>query len=244
MKDESTRKDFLIIGLGAFGTHLANAMLEQGVSLVLMDTDEEKLRPFKEIERCTLRVANAAEEGTLDNVIEESQIEYAVVCIGENITASILISLLLKERNILNIYARANTEEHTAILRLIGVTEIIRPELETAQRWARTLVNRGELVVSYQELSSEYVVVEMNATTELFYSTLEELDLRQRYQLNVVGIRRRKETLDDDFRPHFVDELLIPPDPKHKFEEGDRLIVAGKTENVQKFKEYLLKKHS
>ncbi|URA11073.1 potassium channel family protein [Thermospira aquatica] len=242
MRDEMMRQDFLIIGVGTFGNHLAQALLTQGVSLLLIDVNEKNLEPFKERENCAVRICDATQEEALRQVIEDSQIEYAVICIGENITASILIALLLKNNNILNIYARANTPEHAAILRLIGVTEIIQPELETAQKWARTLVNQGELVVSYQELSQDYVVVELSATSPLMYRSIEELDLRQKFHLNIVGIRHREESLTENFTPVFSDVLYIPPDPKYMFHEGDRLIVAGKINDINKFKDFLLGK--
>jgi|GEM_PF-68005 trk system potassium uptake protein TrkA len=242
IKEEKQQGNFLIIGLGTFGTHLAEAMLRQEMSLVLVDTQESHLVAFKDNPSCILRVGDATNESLLEDILEESLIEYAVVCIGENLTASILTSLILKNHNVLHIYARANTPQHAEILRRIGVTEIIQPELETAQKWARNLINRGELIVSYQELSDEYVVVEMAATTPLIYTSLEEQDLRRRFHLNVVGIRSRRETLDEKFQAQFNEFLRIPPDPNYVFQEGDRIIVAGRDADIQRFKDYLLGK--
>ncbi|NPV38237.1 MAG: TrkA family potassium uptake protein [Brevinematales bacterium] len=244
MRETESKRDFLVIGLGRFGTHLAENLIAQGVPVVLLDKEEKNLRAFREKPNCFLKICDATKEEELANVIEDSQIQSAVVCIGEDITASVLIALILKNHNVLNIYARANTREHAEILRLLGVTEIIEPEKETAQKWARTLVNQGELIVSYQELSNEYVVVEVAATTPIMYMTIEELDLRQKFHLNIVGIRHRYGELDEHFSPRFSEVLSVPPDPKYAIQEGDRLIVAGKDEHIQRFKDFLLGKSS
>lgn len=244
MPETKNKRDFLIIGLGRFGTHLAENLIMQGVPVILLDKREENLQPFKEKPNCSLKVCDATKEEELANILEDSQIQSAVVCIGEDITSSVLIALILKNHNVLNIYGRANTREHAAILRLLGVTEIIEPEKETAQKWARALINQGELIVSYQELSNEYVVVEMAATTSITYTSIEELDLRQRFHLNIVGIRHRYGDLDENFSPIFSETLSVPPDPKYIIQEGDRLILAGRDEHIQRFKDFLLGKSS
>jgi len=245
MKETERKRDFLVIGLGRFGSHLAETLMSYGVSVMLLDNNPKNLEPFQQRPNCGHRICDATKEEELARVLEDSEIQSAVICIGENITASVLIALLLKNHNVLHIYARANTREHAEILRLLGVAEIIEPERETAQKWARTLVNQGDLIVSYQDLSDNHVLVEMTATGWIVNSTVENLNLRRDFKLNIVGIRRRIEQIDEfeNYSAKIEEELQIPPDPQYKIQGGDRLILAGRDEHIQRFKESLLKEN-
>lgn len=163
-------------------------------------------------------VANAQDEMTLRS-LGIRNFDHVVVAIGEDIQASILVTLMVKEMGVPNVLAKAVNEYHARVLDKIGADMVVHPERDMGIRIAHKLVSRN--ILDYIELSSEFSLAEVRVTNPKFYNkTLAELNFRQRFGLTVVAIRRSKT------------EVIASPDASEIVRENDNLLVIGDTADV------------
>ncbi len=234
------KSQFAVLGLGTFGINVVQSLLEEGADVIAIDKVRENVEKIKDrlISSYVLDATNeeALREIGIDNV------DCAIVCMGTDMIASILVTLILKKFKIPKILARANTEEHAEVLRLIGVTEVIQPEVETAKKVARKLVGTSGYLLSFEQISKEHAIVEIRVTKRIAGMTLSEIDFRKNFKINVIAIKRIAEKLDDEFRAVNEYEINEVPDPGNPLEEDDILIVIGKIDNINKLHNYLIGK--
>ncbi len=231
---------FLVIGLGTFGTNVAISLIEEGAEVIVIDNNKENVEKLKE-KILNIYTADSTDEEALKDIGIED-VDCAIVCMGVDMISSILTTLLLKKFKIPKIYARANTKEHAEILKLIGVTDVIEPEVETAKKFAQKIAATGGYLLSYEEISDEHVIVEMKVTKRIEGKTLSELDFRKNFRINVIAIKRLTEKLDDEFRAITDYEINEVPNPDEPLNENDILIVIGRKDNITKFHNYLIGK--
>jgi trk system potassium uptake protein TrkA len=232
------KSQFAVIGLGTFGTNVALSLIENGVEVIAVDKEKENIEKLKE-KPIVVYALDATKEDALKEIGIE-QVDCAIVCMGVDMIASILVTLLLKKFKIPKILARANTEEHAEILRLIGVTEVIEPEVETAKKLVKRLVSSFGYLLSFEQISKEHAIVEIRVTKKIADRTLAEVDFRKRFKLNVIAIKRLVERLDSDFRAINEYEINEVPDPNTPLNEDDILVIIGKIENINRLHNYLL----
>jgi len=234
------KSQFAVLGLGTFGTNVVLSLLEEGADVIAIDKVKDNVERMKD-KLLSVYSLDATNEDALRDVGIES-VDCAVVCMGSDMVASILVTLILKKFKIPKILARANTEEHAEVLRLIGVTEVIQPEVETAKKIAKKLVGTSGYLLSFEQISKDHAIVEIKVTKKIVGMSLTEIDFRKNFKINVIAIKRMSEVLDDDFRA--VNEYIINevPDPSSPLEENDILIVIGKIENINKLHNYLIGK--
>ncbi len=233
-------KQFLVIGLGTFGTNVALSLVEEGVEVIAIDNNKENVDRLKD-KLLNIYYADSTNEDALRNIGIES-VDCAIVCMGTDMIASILTTLLLKKLKVPRVYARANTIEHTEILRMIGVTEVIQPEVETARKVAKKLAGSGGYLISYEEISKSHAIVELKVTGKIDGKTLSELDFRKNFKINVIAVKRLTEKLDEEFRALNEYEINEVPDPNEPLSENDILIIIGKNENIRRLHDYLIGK--
>jgi trk system potassium uptake protein TrkA len=208
-------KTFGVIGLGRFGYHVARTLAQGGAEVIACDVDEEKVREISEYVSLAYVLdatdAKALKESGIANV------DTAVVSIGENIEASILIVVQLKELGVKEVVAKAITPLHGKVLEKLGVDRVVYPEKEMAIRVAHSLL-AGEFIEEIP-IGEKHSLFELKAFDFMLGKTLRDLDVRKRFGVSVLAIKRGE-------------NLIINPMGDEKILPGDILVVLGTTEQL------------
>lgn len=215
------KKQFAVFGLGRFGGSLVKEFHELGIEVLAIDKSEEKVQQYAAYATHAVR-ANAIDE-TILKQLGVRNVDHAFVSFGDDIEASILTSLILKELGIPQVWAKAQNDYHQKVLDKIGVNRVIHPERDMAKRIAHHIIS--EKMIDYIELSREYSMVEVVATKKLCNKTLLDLDIRSKYGCNIVGIQRGE-------------EIFVSPGAEEKITLGDVLLIIGKNKDIVDFEEY------
>jgi trk system potassium uptake protein TrkA len=218
-----------IFGLGQFGTSIAEALTNQGAEVMAFDTDPERVEAIKD--RVAMAVVLDSTDERALRAVGLDQVQVAVVTMGEDIEANILTSALLKQLGIPRILARATTPTQERILRAVGVNKTINLDREMGEAVAATLA-AGD-VHRFFTLATGHSLVEIDVPEALLGRTVEQAQLRQRYSVNIIAIKRRKPDVDDRGRRTFREKIDLVPKPTDTFNEGDVLILAGENEHIQ-----------
>ena len=234
------KTQYAVLGLGVFGLNLCYSLIEEGAEVIAVDRDRPLVEKLRDKPVVSFVLDSTNEDSLLESGVNE--VDCAIVCIGNDLVASILTTLLLKKFKIPKIMARANTEEHAQILKLIGVNEVIQPEVETGKKLASRLVSLSGYMVSYEQVSREHAIVELKVSKKIANLSLAEVDFRKNFRINVIAVKSMVERLDDQFRSINDFEINEVPDPALPLRENDILIVIGKMDNIQKLHNYLLGK--
>ena len=173
---------YIIIGLGNFGASLAEKLTLQGNEVIGIDTRMNKVDALKEKVSHTICM-DATDEFTVSG-LPLKDTDVVVVAIGEDQGANIMVTALLKNLYVKRLISRAINPLHEKVLMAIGVDEIVHPEEETAERWAKKLCLTG--VVNSFELSDDYSIVEINLPPEYEGKTITEVGIRKKYNLLVL----------------------------------------------------------
>lgn len=205
-------KQFLVIGLGRFGTSIAETLYAAGESVLAIDSDGGL-------------VQEAINNNTLDNVVEAdatdektlrdlgvNNFDVAFVCIGSNIQASILITLTLKELGVKRVIAKAVSSPHGKVLAKIGADEIVYPENFMGIRVAHAEMT--PTIIEHLKFSDEFLIVEVQAPSSFNNKSLIDIELRKKYKANVIAIRKANGVED------------VSPSAYSIIEEGDTLVVV------------------
>ncbi len=212
------KKQFLVIGLGRFGTSIAKTLYSLGHDVLVIDIDEEKIQDIADSVTHAM-VMDATDEVTLQNVGIRN-FDVAIVTIGTNIQASVMITLLMKEAGVKYIVAKGNSEMHAKVLSKIGADKVILPEKDMAVRVANNLVSSN--ILDYIQLSPEYNILEIEAIDKWYNKSLKELDMRKKYGINVVAIKRNN-------------KVNISPRAEEVIKENDILVALGSTKEMSKY---------
>jgi trk system potassium uptake protein TrkA len=208
---------YAVIGLGKFGATVVRSLHERGHEVVAIDQDRSRVQEVRDA--CTQAIeARCTDQDTL-RALGLQDADAVVVSLGERMDASILVTLYLKELGIREIVVKAVSEDHGKILHLIGATEIVHPERDTARRVARGLGLRS--IVEYLPLAADSSLVEVHIPAEFAGKTLAELEIRKRYQVLVVAIKR-------------ADALIIATGGDERLQPGDVLVLVGRDDDLDK----------
>lgn len=181
------KKQFAVIGLGRFGYSIAKELAGLDCEVIAIDKDEERVKKISDFVTYAVQM-EAMDEKSLRSVGIQN-VDVAVVSIGENIEASILVVMLLKELGIKNMIAKAVTRLHGKVLENLGVNRVVYPEKETAIRVAHALVKPN--IIEQLELSQEYSIIELPSPEKFINKTLNDIQLRSRYGVNLIAIKRK-----------------------------------------------------
>ncbi len=206
-----------IVGLGRFGRSVAKRLIELNKDVICIDKNENIIKEMaEEIEN--IYQADCLDEKALKEVgILES--DTVVVSIGENVEASVMAVAILHSLGVENIYAKAITPLHGRILAKVGAKKVIFPEKEMGINLGNVLA--GIDIIQTLAAGKSYVFAKIKAPKIFFDKSIKELDVRNRYGLNIIGVERK-------------DSLNINPHPDEIIEENDILMVVGKREDVEK----------
>ena len=189
---------YLVIGIGRFGKSVARTLYENNKTVLAIDENEEVIQQIIDNQLVgDAVVLNATDENALKKVIN-NDFDTAFVCIGTDIQSSILITVTLKELGIKKIISKARTEKQGKVLEKIGADIVVYPEKEMGEALAKKVMNPK--LTDYFRFSEEYNIFEFEAPAEFIGKNLKELDLRNRYEMNIIGIKQGKENLN--ISPH------------------------------------------
>ncbi len=206
-------KRFVIIGIGNFGASIAESLYGQGHDVIAIDKSGEVL------DRITPHVTRAAVgDGRQRETLERlgaRECDAGIISTGDDITASILATLALRDLGVNEIYVKVISHDHARIMARMGVTETIFPEREAALNLGTRLSRTS--VFNYVNLGAGFGIQEMTVPDKWEGKTLRELNLRVNYRIGIVAIH-------DVLR----DEMQVPPDPDALLKDSDTLLVVGK----------------
>ncbi|MGE0813203.1 MAG: TrkA family potassium uptake protein [Vicinamibacterales bacterium] len=226
-----TKRTFAVIGLGRFGAAMATTLSQLGHEVIGIDGSDDRVNALADQVSQTVKL-----DATDDRALRAAgiqDVDVAIVSIGENIEASLLVVTLIKELGIEDIVAKAVTPLHGRILEKLGVKRVVFPEREMAIRVAHSLVIPN--VLDYIELSGDISIVEVPAPGEFVGKSLRDIGLRAKYGLTTIAIRRADAGQPGGFR-------TLSPGPDDTVEEGDVLALLGSHERLGQL-EKLLEPH-
>ncbi len=211
------RKEFVVIGVGEFGTNVAITLAEFGAVVMAVDKEEKALELIAD--QVTYTICADASNPEVLKTLGIRNYDGAIVGMGHDLETSVLITMQLKEIGMPYIMVKAATELEGRILHKVGADKVIFPDRETGIRVANQIVNGNYFEAI--ELSDSYSIVEVDAPEAWIGKTLQELNIRAKYNLNVIGIRS-------------LDEMNPAPGANDILREGDLLIVLGHNNDLKK----------
>jgi trk system potassium uptake protein len=211
------KKEFVVFGLGRFGKSVATTLADSGCEVLVVDDNEDKIQEMADIVTYAVK-ANVTDVDTMET-LGISNFDGAIVAIGEDLEASVMVTILAKELGIPYVLAKAQNDLHAKILKKVGADMVVFPEKETGIRIANNLLlgNFFDAV----ELSSTFSMMEIGALAEWKGHSLRELNLRAKYSVNVIGIKKNG-------------VLDINPDADIAVSKNDVLVMIGKNETLNK----------
>ncbi len=222
---------FIIVGLGSFGSSLAQKLTIMGHEVIGVDSKMSKVESLKESITHTICLDSTDKIAIKHLPLEDTDI--VIVCIGEDEGASIMATALMKQANVKRLISRAVSPLHETILEAMQVDEIVHPEEETAERWAKKLNIRG--VVDSFELSGEYHVIEAKVPAKFAGKTIEEIGVRRDYNIIVmttIKVIQEKNLIGSFRKVKKVQELASA---KTVLEAEDILVLYGRMNDIKNF---------
>jgi trk system potassium uptake protein len=216
------RKRFVVVGLGNFGSSAAEALHARGHDVAALDRDTEA------VDRVGPLVTRAAVgDGRQRAVLERvgaADADAAIVSTGDDLAASVLATLALRDLKVRSIYVKVISHDHARIMDQLGVTETIFPERESALRLAERLMTSE--ILDYVRLGPDFYIQEMAVPDEWVGRSLRELALPRRYRLSVLAVHDM-----------LTDRMLPVPDPDAPLKESDTILVAGAQDVLRRLTE-------
>lgn len=217
------------MGLGNFGASLAEKLTIQGNEVIGIDTRMNKVDALKEKISHTICM-DATDEFTVSGLpLKDTDI--VVVAIGEDQGANIMVTALLKNLNVKRLISRAINPLHEKVLQAIGVDEIVHPEEETAERWAKKLCLVG--VVDSYELSDDFSIVEVNVPQQYIGKTIMETNIRKKYNLLVLTTIKSSEVLSSVGHSKKIRNVQGVASSDLLLEKDDVLVVYGANKDIK-----------
>lgn len=212
------KKEFVVIGLGRFGGSIVSELMELDVDVMAVDINPTHVDEYADIATQAV-VADTTDEAVLKS-LGIHNVEHVIVAIGENIQASILTTLILKELGVPYLTVKAQNDHHEKVLRKVGADKIVRPERDMGVRVANNIVSNN--ILDYLELSEEHSIAELHVSGKIVGHSLIELDVRAKYGVNIVAIRRKS-------------DILVSPQANEELQFGDILIIIGSDDDIHQF---------
>lgn len=206
-----------VIGLGRFGTSLAKGLCELGKEVLVIDESEAKVKELRAYTEyafvCDKLTKEALSEAGIQNC------EVVVVCIGQRIDVSILVTLHAVSLGVPKVIAKATSSEQGYVLEKIGA-EVVYPEHDMAIRLAKRIVNNN--IIDYLSLNNEIEISEIKIIDKYVGKSIDEASIRKKYKLNIIAIKHK-------------DDIITDINPSYVFKEDDIIVVIGKKDHMHIF---------
>jgi len=203
-------KSYFVIGLGLFGQAVARQLCELGAEVLVMDRSNELVQQVSG--DVTHAVVGDAQDKEVLRALGARDFDCAILAIGDDLAASVLITMNLKELQVPYIVCKAHDETHAKVLQKLGADRVVIPEEEYAQRLGRSLFSHN--VLDYIELSEEYGILEVPAPKSWIGKTLKELNVRAKLGVNIIAVESGKKT-------------NVAPGADYLIQDGDIMVVLG-----------------
>ena len=217
MKKQNETTSFGVIGLGRFGSALVKTLAEAGKEVIAVDKSEQAVKAVRKYTDFAFVVDSLSQE-----TLEETGIQNCntvTICIGEAIDMSVLTTMLVIKMGIPHVISKATSTEHGEVLRRLGAT-VVYPESDMAVRIGKRLIS-GNLI-DYISLDDDTEVRRIQVGGKLVGKTIQEIDVRRAYGINIIAIVRNHQT-NVDFSAQYC------------FQEGDNVAVVGKIDKIDRF---------
>ena len=220
---------YIIFGLGNFGSSLGQKLTEAGNEVIGVDNNMDKVDALKESISHTICM-DSTDQFTVSG-LPLKDADVVIVAIGENQGANVMTTAVLKNLKVKRLISRAITPLHETVLEAIGVDEVVHPEEETAERWAKKLTLKG--VVESFELSSQYSIVEVNVPKRYAGKTLAEVGFRRRYNVVVLTTIKKEDKKNLLGVNREVNTVQGVASPKTVLEEDDIMVIYGDNKDIK-----------
>ncbi len=221
---------FAVIGLGTFGSSIARALAERGAEVLAIDNDESHIESIKEdVAFCVMMDSTDRRALSVQNI---QDFDAVIVAIGENFEALLLTAVKCMELGVKKVIARANNAQQRLILEKMGVHEILSPELEVGRIVAERLLNPS--LVSFIELPDGYEIAELKTPPNIANRTLADINLRNKYKLNLITLKRMFEKTINGAEVTETHILGVPAS-ETVILPTDTIIVFGTIKDIERF---------
>lgn len=213
-------KSYVVVGLGRFGGEVARQLCAQGCEVLAMDVNNELVQQLSS--EVTHAVVADAQDKEVLKALGIRDFDCAVIAIGDNLAASVLATMNMKELGVPYVVCKAYDEVHRRVLEKLGADRVLIPEKEIGARLARSLASAN--VLDYIELSEDYGIAEVPLPKSWKGKTLRELNVRAKLGVNIIAIRRDG-------------SIAVSPPAEYEMKEADVAVVLGDSralEAVQK----------
>lgn len=214
------KRQFIVIGLGRFGSSLVRTLIQNGHEVLAVDKDEQLVQDISGVATHAVQ-ADCTDEGVLKE-LGARNFTHAIVAIGDDLQASILATLLLKELHIPKVTAKAKNEIHGQVLSKIGADHIVYPERDMAARLGNQL--SSDNLIDYIELSQDHNLVELKAPPAMNGKSLSQLNIRAKYGCTIMAIKKGN-------------DMNISPNAEDEISTGDILVIIGSNSDIRDLEE-------
>lgn len=216
-------KQFVVIGLGRFGMSVAETLTSLGHDVLAIDKDEQIIQDISD--KVTHAVQLDATDEYALRTLGVRNFDVAVVTVGENVQASIMITLILKEAGVKFIICKGQTEIHKKVLLKIGADRVVLPEKDMGVRVAHNLVTSN--LLDFIELSPDYSIMEMEVPEAWVGKKIKDLDVRANYGINIMAIKKG-------------DDINISPAADDVIDNDSIIVSVGANEDLQVMEQKVL----
>lgn len=209
-------RQFLVLGMGRFGTSVAKTLCQMGHEVLVVDSDQDiidEIAPFVTQAIC----ADVTDEDVIDS-LGVQDFDTAVISMGDNIRDSVLVALMLKERGVPCVVSKASDDLHAKVLTKVGVDRVVFPERDMGARVAKWLVSPH--VFELMNLSGEISLHRIAIPASWAGRTIGQIDVRRRFSVNILTLQRGEET-------------IVSPAADTHFEPGDTVLILGKDADLE-----------
>jgi len=209
-------KNYIVIGLGLFGSEVARKLCEQGCEVLAMDVRSDLVQQVAD--QVTHAVVGDGQDKDILRSLGAGNFDCAIIAIGDDLAASVLTLMNLKELNVPHIVCKARDETHRRVLEKLGANRVVIPECEFAGRLARSLVSHN--VLDYIELSPDYGILEVPAPKKWMGKSLKELNVRAKLGVNIIAVENGGQT-------------DVSPSADYVVQEGNILVILGENKALE-----------
>lgn len=203
-------KSYVVVGLGRFGREVARQLCTLGCEVLAMDISSDLVQQVSG--DVTHAVTADAQDKSVLKALGVKDFDCAVIAIGDDLAASVLATMNMKELGVPYLVCKAHDDTHRRVLQKLGADRVVIPEKENAARLAKSLSTPN--VLDYIELSEEFGIIDIPAPDEWNEKTLKELNIRAKLGVNILAIRRDG-------------KINVSVNPDFAFQKGDVVVVLG-----------------
>lgn len=223
---------YAVIGIGLFGRAIARALSNKGYEVMAIDSDTEIIDSIGDDVAYAVVLDATDKRALLSQNIDE--FDAVVVAIGSDFEQRLLCASILLDLNVKRVITRANGEAQRLILEKMGIKEILSPEEEVGILVAERMLNPS--IVSYLQLPDDHRIAEIYSPVNCINKTFGEIDLRDKYKLSLITIKKEIKTIIDG-RPVIEHHITGVPDYRQVLEATDRLLIFGSNRDIDRFLE-------